>query len=72
MAKEDLNIPLACPACGKETVEKLGRLQADPVVTCKGCGVSYAVEGDEFAGVVRAHVVDRVMKIRRKPSGENS
>jgi len=35
---DELQLTIACPACGERTSEKAARLRAEPVITCPNCG----------------------------------
>jgi len=44
----DVAIPIKCPKCGKELLEKIARLKGDPKITCSGCGVVISVDGKQL------------------------
>lgn len=50
-----LQLTIACPVCGEQTIEKATRLRTEPVITCPNCGaVEISGEGlQRLAAVLR-------------------
>ena len=41
-------LDIACPHCGNNIQEKLGRLKTDPDLTCSACSKSFTVDASKF------------------------
>lgn len=68
---ESKQITLSCPKCGHKSQETLGRLQDNPRLVCRKCGVTIAVDADDFRRIVSGaereidNIIDSIKKSLR-------
>lgn len=63
MQSVDIDIPIKCPRCGKQTKQRLARLKDGAEFTCS-CGATFKVDGDGFASAQKG--LDDLIKSIRK------
>ena len=52
---DDSRIELTCPSCSRKFSERLGKLKANPKLTCPGCGQAIAIDASGLnAGLKQA------------------
>jgi transcription elongation factor Elf1 len=49
-----MDIELPCPACGRNSVQTLDRLETEASFVCAGCGKTVTAGIDEIAKAVKA------------------
>ncbi|NVJ15183.1 hypothetical protein [Myxococcus sp. AM010] len=50
----DLTLPIECPSCGRKREIKARDAAPGTTVTCKGCGASIRLEGDDMRKAQKA------------------
>lgn len=47
-------VPIPCPKCGHKQNELVSRLRQNPQITCGGCGVTIAINGEQLDMLMKA------------------